>query len=640
MRVAERALGDAAHDELPGLAVIAGPVDPGVPVVDLVAVHGEVGRPGVVARGLDVADGAPLRHPPEVGGDVGPALPAVLGELHQPVIGPRPDEPGLEPRLGDGEHDARVLDADVVGGPAARDLLRALVVPGQIGADHLPAVAAVGGLVDVLASGVDALGVVGADGERRGPDEPVLEVGGGPPAGALRPDLHVPRGAGAEVVAEHEAAPAAGARRGGPDDVGVGRVRRGPAALAAGHRVPHAARNRSGAPEAAQLAVAGAAGGGAVLPVANHVVGDRVVHGGGVHLAARQADPEPGLSAVLADRDAGIVADHEAVAVGGVDPHVVVVPARGRGERHVQGGAAPVQRLAEGGRGEVSLVLVVGGGGNVVVVRGSAAQLAVVAHQGPVLAGVVGAPELAAVGLLAVDHRTVSGLDERVDPVGIHLRNGQAHLAHGLLGEPVAADPLPGGAAVLGDEEPASRAAALPAPGVELELPHSGPEDARVSGVHDQVGRAGRIVDEEHPLPGLPAVHGAVDAALGLRPVAVALGGGEDDVRVGGVDHDPRDAAGVLEAHEGPVLPGVGGLVDPPAHRDVAPDPRLAGAGPDDVGVGRGRRERADRGDRLVVEDRLPVDAAVAALPDPARCGAGVVGERIADDAGHGGDPG
>ena len=54
------------------------------------------------------------------------------------------------------------------------------------------------------------------------------------------------------------------------------------------------------------------------------------------------------------------------------------------------------------------------------------------------------------------------------------------------------------------------------------------------------------------------------------------------------------------------VLPASVRLVDAVARRDVAADVGLAGADVDDVRVGRGDGDRADRGDRLVVEDRLP----------------------------------
>ena len=53
--------------------------------------------------------------PGDVRGDVRPAAAAVLRDVHLAVVGAGPDQPGLEPRLRDGEDHARVLDADVVG---------------------------------------------------------------------------------------------------------------------------------------------------------------------------------------------------------------------------------------------------------------------------------------------------------------------------------------------------------------------------------------------------------------------------------------------------------------------------------------------------------------------------------------------
>ena len=68
---------------------------------------------------------------------------------------------------------------------------------------------------------------------------------------------------------------------------------------------------------------------------------------------------------------------------------------------------------------------------------------------------------------------------------------------------------------------------------------------------------------------------------------------------------DAGDAAGFGEAHVLPGLAGVGRLIDAVAHDvAVADHPRLAGADPDDVRIGVGDGDRADRGDRLVVEDR------------------------------------
>ena len=146
--------------------------------------------------------------------------------------------------------------------------------------------------------------------------------------------------------------------------------------------------------------------------------------------------------------------------------------------------------------------------------------------------------------------------------------------------------PRPGHAAVARGEEPAAGTAAVAAPGVDLERPHPGEEDARVLRVHRDVGAAGVLVGEERLGPGLAAVGGAEDAALLLRAVGVAERARQHDVGILRVDHEARDAAGLLQAHERPGLAGVHGLVDALAERDVAADLALAGARPDDVRIG------------------------------------------------------
>src|SRR5262249_46867483 len=174
-------------------------------------------------------------------------------------------------------------------------------------------------------------------------------------------------------------------------------------------------------------------------------------------------------------------------------------------------------------------------------------------------------------------------------------------------------------------EAPAAGPAARAPPGVDLDLPHAGEENPRVARVDRDVGAAGALVDEQRARPRCAAVDGAIDAAILLRPVSVAERAREHDVGISRIDHDPPDPTRVVEARVLPGPPGVGRLVDTVADRDVAADERLASAGPDDVGIGRRDGERADRGDRLVVEDRLPVRAVVGGLEDAARCRARVV---------------
>ena len=78
------------------------------------------------------------------------------------------------------------------------------------------------------------------------------------------------------------------------------------------------------------------------------------------------------------------------------------------------------------------------------------------------------------------------------------------------------------------------------------------------------------------------------------------------------------------QAHVRPGLAAVGRLVDAVADRDAVARPRLAGADPDRLRVGRIDGDGADRLHRLLVEHRLERGAAVDRLPHAAAGGADV----------------
>src|SRR5262249_54852734 len=94
--------------------------------------------------------------------------------------------------------------------------------------------------------------------------------------------------------------------------------------------------------------------------------------------------------------------------------------------------------------------------------------------------------------------------------------------------------------------------------------------------------------------------------------------GHEQDVRVARIDDHLADLPRVVETEMRPGLAGVAGSVHTVAVRDLRPHVRLAGADIDDVGIRRGDGNRANGGDRLRVEDRLPRAARVRRLPDAA----------------------
>src|SRR5207247_8430853 len=112
-----------------------------------------------------------------------------------------------------------------------------------------------------------------------------------------------------------------------------------------------------------------------------------------------------------------------------------------------------------------------------------------------------------------------SRLDQRVDALRVAWRDRDGDLAERRLGQAMPHDPLPGRAAVARHEDSAAGPAALSSPRLDVDLPRAGEESPRVVRIHREIGNSGVLVHEEDPLPGLPAVHRAVNAALLLRAV-------------------------------------------------------------------------------------------------------------------------
>ena len=561
--------------------------------------------------------------------------------MQEAVVGTGPDEPRLDGRLADAEHHARVLDADVVAGEAAGEAHAAPVVEAEVGADDLPGLAPVLRAVHVLAADVDRVVIVRGDENRGIPDEAVAHAVRRAPA-LLGPHLDGPVLAPVLLVAHHDAADHARPGRRGPDDVGVDRIGGGESALAAAHVVPHAPRNPGDAPLPHDAAVAGAPVGGLVLLVAEDVVGDLGIHRHVVHLRVGEALAEPGLAPVDRDGKPLVVRDDHAVAVPGVDPHVVMVAARSVLARDHVDRARAVGRDREGGSQEVRLVLVIGRNDHARVVVRAAHGVAVAGDEGPAAAPVGRAPDLAVLGLAALPRNPVAGLEHRVHALRIRGRDRDSDLAHRKSRQPElivgSGELLPGVAAVAGDVQAAARSTAGAPVSVDLQLPHAGVQVAWVDGVERDVGAPGVLVHEEHLLPAVAAVHGAEDAPLRLRPVGMPKGADVDDVGIGRMDGEPGNAPGLLQPHERPAPPRVGGLVDALSHRDVAADLPLASTRPDDVGVGHGHAQRTDRLNRLVVENSVPVHAAVGGLVDAPGGRPEIVGVRVARDAGGRGE--
>ena len=231
-------------------------------------------------------------------------------------------------------------------------------------------------------------------------------------------------------------------------------------------------------------------------------------------------------------------------------------------------------------------------------------------------------PLVVAQRLLAVGRN----LDLRVHDVRIGGGGGQRDPPHRSARQPVAAQPRPGVAAVVGAPDaaagpPADEAACRPSP-----LVGGREEGVGVGGMQDEVGRARVVVHAQHVAPGAAPVDGLEYAAFGVGPEEATVRRDPRHVGIARVRDHARDRLRLAQPRVREGLAAVGGLVDPVAERRTLPVVGLAGAHPHDVRVGRRDRDVAHRVRPVAVEDGTEGGPVVRGLPEPSRREADEVG--------------
>src|SRR5689334_4391787 len=91
-----------------------------------------------------------------------------------------------------------------------------------------------------------------------------------------------------------------------------------------------------------------------------------------------------------------------------------------------------------------------------------------------------------------------------------------------------------------------------------------------------------------------------------------------DEIGIVGMDDDVADLLRTSEPDVLPGLPAIARLEHAIALRDVGSHVRFAGADVDDARIRRRNRDRPNRPDLLIVEDRAPRPARIARFPDAA----------------------
>ncbi len=610
---------DAVGDALPRPAVVVGLEQVGMRIGELVAGRRHVAGGRVVRRRLDHADQRPLgqvgrRHP-------FPRPAAIAREVHEAVVGARPQHVALVRRLDEREDRAVDLGARVVARdrPAgARQPGR--IVPREVGARDLPALALVHGAEHAIAGDPQFLGVPARVEHRERPLKAVAMLGRRRAhAVRLRPHADHPLLAGAMVVVDQAPVAGAGADGAAHDDVRIAGLHRDVAALAAAGL--HPLRRRDGA----AMRVARHPHRPVVLLRAVDVVRLLVVRAHVVELRGRLVvDRRPRLPAVEAHARAAVVGLDHPPRVLRIDPEVVVVAVR-RGElaeRLAAVGRFPQRVVRDPDRVHVLRIRE-----HVHVVPGTSAQPRVFADALPRRARVVRA-----------EQRAVVGFHHRVHAPAVRGRHDDADAPeHAARQTGVAGDVGPRVAAVGGLPQPGVGTAARHAPRRAPRLPDGREHHARVVGIEREVDRARVLALEQHVRPGGAAVARAEHAALAARAPGVPERRHVDEVRVARMHAHAPDVPRVAQSDVRPRRAAVRRAIDAVAVRHVPADARFAGAGVHDVAVGRGDVDRADRGGlEEAVGDVLPVGAAIRRLPHAAGAGAEIERHRVGRMAGDG----
>src|ERR1039457_719022 len=527
-------IGQIAGDIHPSPALVRGLEQIGFEIAVLVILVGRVSRAGVMLRSQEALRIGVL------GGargllDLAPVLAAVLGYLHQAVVGANVDQAFLFGRFGDGLYVVIERGGDVllnsVDGPDLphQGQLVAVELAREIGAYGSPAIAAVVAAVQLLRAEVEPRVGMRADDERSVP----VPAQGRVALGLLRLDGNAL--AGAPVEAHHGAVLHVGV-----DGVGVlGVDARVESIAAVGDEAIGVSERRVLRPGVAADAVV-------VLRAAIHLVerpilGNRDV----IELSSGKVGlKHPGGGAVVAFIKAAIAAHQVVVVVLRVHPDVVVIHVFVAGAQRSLRATAVVRHHDV----DAHDVDPVGIGG---------AHL----HLGVILALLV-----VAVALLPSDSVISRAVEAsaalrpfhlRIDDAGIRWRVVHADAAQLARGE-AAANLGPRLADVDGAPQRALGPAVNDPEIAALALVRGGQQDVGIARVHDHIGHAGVIAHfDEAGRPGLAAIGGLVEAALAAAFPEWTGGGHVDHVGVAWVDGDAGDMFTLAQAH---VAPGAAGV--------------------------------------------------------------------------------
>ncbi len=236
-------------------------------------------------------------------------------------------------------------------------------------------------------------------------------------------------------------------------------------------------------------------------------------------------------------------------------------------------------------------------------------------------------------GIIGAEKSALFCFNDCVNAVRIGAGNGDTDFAEDACGKAVSFQMFPRHAIVFGAIKAAARSAAREKPRLPARLPKGREHDVWIVRIEHDIDRAGVFVFPQHLAPCFATVCGSKDSAFLVRTERVPERGYKHHIFISRIDNQRADVPCIFQADVVPGLAGIDRLENPSAVRGIAADRRFAGADVNHIVIGRRNGDRADRGDRLLVEQRNPIRAAIGSFPHAAGYCAKVICVRLARHA-------
>ena len=150
-------------------------------------------------------------------------------------------------------------------------------------------------------------------------------------------------------------------------------------------------------------------------------------------------------------------------------------------------------------------------------------------------------------------------------------------------------------------------------------LPHGHKKLIRIMGIHNHIGHPTLFVYKQNLLPALPSIRGFINPSFGMGSPGAPDGSGIYHIRIRGMNDDPVQVPGSLQAHQLPASSAVQALIYPAPAVQTVTGIALTGSGPDHIRIGRINCKRADIGHLFFIKNRTEIDSPIAGLPDTSR---------------------